>query len=207
MRGATERWAADKLTLFFFFFWIKHTQCQNTGFPRLCYTTNITPTFIIYRSLHQSVVSKERQLNTGEQNGAELWSPYNRRGTEVKSMKENSGAEVNSDVELNSSTGTEFHRSDSLMARTVPVVDGGPGQHHRVIVGPFGCVAPALLVAVPEVAASRVPHDSLWKTLPDGEGKIHLDRQKEILKLIPGLPGWLRYFYNLTHQMLLLLLA
>lgn len=54
------------------------------------------------------------------------------------------------------------------------MVDGGTGQHHRVVVGPFGCVAPALLVAVPEVASCRVTYDSLWKTLPDGEGKIHL---------------------------------
>lgn len=60
----------------------------------------------------------------------------------------------------------------------VPVVDGGPGQHHRIVVGPFGCVAPALLVAVPEVAASGITYDSLWKTLPDGEGKVHLDRQE-----------------------------
>lgn len=58
------------------------------------------------------------------------------------------------------------------------MVDGGPGQHHRIIVGPLGCVAPALLVAVPEVAASGVTYDSLWKTLPDGEGEVHLDRQK-----------------------------
>lgn len=54
------------------------------------------------------------------------------------------------------------------------MVDGGTSQHHRVVVGPFGCVAPALLVAVPEVASCRVADDSLWKTLPDGEGKIHL---------------------------------
>lgn len=58
------------------------------------------------------------------------------------------------------------------------MVDGGPGQHHRVVVGPFGCVAPALLVAVPEVAASGITYDSLGKTLPDGEGKVHLDTQR-----------------------------
>lgn len=61
---------------------------------------------------------------------------------------------------------------------TVPVVDGGPSQHHRIIVGPFRCVAPTLLVAVPEVAASGVTYDSLWKALPDSEGKVHLDRQE-----------------------------
>lgn len=57
---------------------------------------------------------------------------------------------------------------------SLPVVDGGPRQHHGVVVGPLGCVAPALLVAVPEVASRRVTYDPLWKTLPDGEGKIHL---------------------------------
>lgn len=52
--------------------------------------------------------------------------------------------------------------------------EGGAGQDHGVIVGPFGRVAPALLVAVPEVAAGRVTHDSLGKTLPYGERKVHL---------------------------------
>ncbi len=55
-----------------------------------------------------------------------------------------------------------------------PVVDGGSSQHHRIIVGPFGRVAPALLIAVPEVAASRITDDPLRKTLPDREGKVHL---------------------------------
>lgn len=56
----------------------------------------------------------------------------------------------------------------------VPVVDGGPRQDHGVVVGPLGRVAPALLVAVPEVASRRITDDSLWETLPDREGKIHL---------------------------------
>lgn len=60
---------------------------------------------------------------------------------------------------------------------SVPVVDGGARQHHGVVVGPLGCVAPALLVAVPEVASRRVTYDPLWKTLPDGEGEIHLTRK------------------------------
>jgi len=60
----------------------------------------------------------------------------------------------------------------------VPVENGGASQDHRVIVCPFGRVAPTLLVAVPEVAAGRVAHDSLRKTLPDGEGKVHLEQQK-----------------------------
>lgn len=71
-----------------------------------------------------------------------------------------------------------LERGRQCEASTVPVVDGGAGQHHRIIVGPFGCVTPTLLVAVPEVAASGVTYDSLWKTLPDGEGKVHLDGQK-----------------------------
>lgn len=60
--------------------------------------------------------------------------------------------------------------------RAVPVEHGGASQNHRVVVGPFGGVAPALLVAVPEVAAGRITHDPLRKTLPDGESKVHLDK-------------------------------
>lgn len=60
----------------------------------------------------------------------------------------------------------------------VPVVDGGSSQHHGVVVGPLGGVAPALLIAVPEVAAGRVAHDPLRETLPHGEGKVHLDTQE-----------------------------
>lgn len=56
------------------------------------------------------------------------------------------------------------------------MIDGSPSQDHRIVIGPFGGVAPALLVAVPEVAAGGVTDDSLWKTLPDSEGKVHLDR-------------------------------
>lgn len=59
------------------------------------------------------------------------------------------------------------------------MVDGGSCQHHGVVVGPLGGVAPALLVAVPEMAAGRVAHDPLGETLPHGEGKVHLDRQRQ----------------------------
>lgn len=59
-----------------------------------------------------------------------------------------------------------------------PVIDGGPGQDHRVIVGPLGRVPPALLVAVPEVAAGGVTDDPLGKALPDREGEVHLDGEK-----------------------------
>lgn len=61
----------------------------------------------------------------------------------------------------------------------IPVVDGRPGQDHRVVVGPLGRVAPALLVAVPEVAACGVAHNALRKTLPDSEGKVHLDGERD----------------------------
>lgn len=58
----------------------------------------------------------------------------------------------------------------------------GAGQDHGVIVGPFGRVAPALLVAVPEVAAGRIADDSLGETLPDGEGEVHLQTgQRRVL--------------------------
>lgn len=60
------------------------------------------------------------------------------------------------------------------------MVDGGPRQHHGVVVGPFGGVAPALLVAVPKVAAGGVTYDPLRKALPHGEGKVHLDGQKQM---------------------------
>lgn len=63
----------------------------------------------------------------------------------------------------------------------VPVVDGSSSQHHGVVVGPLGGVAPALLVAVPEVAAGRVAHNPLGETLPHGEGKVHLDRRRRVL--------------------------
>ena len=55
------------------------------------------------------------------------------------------------------------------------MIDGSPSQHHGVIIGPFGSVAPPLLVAVPEVAAGRVSDDAVWKTLPHCEGKVDLD--------------------------------
>lgn len=67
------------------------------------------------------------------------------------------------------------------MYGSVPVVDGGSSQHHRIVVGPFGCVAPTLLVAVPEMATCGVTYDPLWKTLPHSEGKVHLNRgQRQI---------------------------
>lgn len=65
---------------------------------------------------------------------------------------------------------------------SVLVIDGSPGQHHGVVVGPFGCVAPPLLVAVPEVAAGRVANDAVGETLPHREGKVHLDRDRRETK-------------------------
>lgn len=58
------------------------------------------------------------------------------------------------------------------------MIDGRPGQHHGVVVGPFGGVAPPLLTAVPEMAAGRITNDAVGKTLPHSEGKVHLDREE-----------------------------
>lgn len=58
------------------------------------------------------------------------------------------------------------------------MIDGGPRQHHGVVVGPFGGVAPPLLAAVPEMAARWIAHNAVWKTLPHGEGKVHLDPEQ-----------------------------
>lgn len=56
----------------------------------------------------------------------------------------------------------------------LPVVERGPRQDHGVVVGPLGGVAPAGPGLVPVVAPGRVAHDPLGKTLPHGEGEIHL---------------------------------
>lgn len=61
---------------------------------------------------------------------------------------------------------------------SVLVIDGSPCQHHGVVVGPFGSVAPPLLVAVPEVAPGWVTNNAVWETLPHCEGKVHLDRDQ-----------------------------
>lgn len=58
------------------------------------------------------------------------------------------------------------------------MIDGSPSQHHGVIIGPFGSVAPALFVAVPEVAAGWVTNNAVWETLPHCEGEVHLDRDE-----------------------------
>ena len=59
------------------------------------------------------------------------------------------------------------------------MVNSGPSEHHGVVIGPLGRVAPALLVAVPEVTAGRVAHESVGKALPYGEREIHLDGPKD----------------------------
>lgn len=56
------------------------------------------------------------------------------------------------------------------------MIDGSSSQHHGVVVGPFGGVAPTLLVAIPEVTASWVPNDAIRKASPHGECKLHLDK-------------------------------
>lgn len=116
-------------------------------FPEVVLHVNITPAFAT------SKCRIPKKMNAGERRGA----ARNRRArhTGIK-LREN-------------------RRRRRL--RGVPVVDGGAGQDHGVVVGPLGRVAPALLVAVPEVAAGGVAYDSLRKTLPDGEGEVHLDRQ------------------------------
>lgn len=58
------------------------------------------------------------------------------------------------------------------------MIDGGPRQHHGVVVGPFRGVAPPLLAAVPEMAARWITNNAVWKTLPHGEGKVHLDPEQ-----------------------------
>lgn len=59
----------------------------------------------------------------------------------------------------------------------LPVVESSSSQHHGVVIGPLGGVAPALLVRVPEMAPCGVSHDPLWETLPNRKGKIHLRKQ------------------------------
>lgn len=61
---------------------------------------------------------------------------------------------------------------------SVLVVDCSPRQHHGVVVGPFGSVAPPLLVAVPEVAPGWITDNAVWETLPHREGKVHLEREQ-----------------------------
>lgn len=61
---------------------------------------------------------------------------------------------------------------------SVLVIDGGPGQHHGVVIGPFGSITPPLLVAVPEVAAGWVTNDAVWETLPHCESKVHLEQDQ-----------------------------
>ncbi len=65
---------------------------------------------------------------------------------------------------------------------SVLVIDSSPSQHHGVVVGPFGSVAPSLLVAVPEVAASWVTNNAVWETLPHYESKVHLDQDQRETK-------------------------
>lgn len=65
---------------------------------------------------------------------------------------------------------------------SVLVIDRSPRQHHGVVIGPFGSVAPPLLVAVPEVATGWVTNNAVWETLPHCEGKVHLEGGEETNK-------------------------
>lgn len=61
----------------------------------------------------------------------------------------------------------------------IPVVEGGPCQHHRVLIGPFWGVAPPPLSSIPVVTACWIAHNSLWKTVPYNKGKIHLQTKNK----------------------------
>ena len=54
------------------------------------------------------------------------------------------------------------------------MVEGGPGEHDGVLVGPLGGVPPALLQGVPEVAPGGVPHDPVGEAPPHQEGEVDL---------------------------------
>lgn len=61
-----------------------------------------------------------------------------------------------------------------LFLSFVPVVESSSSQHHRIVIGPLGGIAPALLVDIPEMAPGWISHNPLRETLPNSEGKIHL---------------------------------
>lgn len=61
---------------------------------------------------------------------------------------------------------------DSMV--TVPVVEGCSRQNDGVLVSPLGGVPPRMLRRVPEVTPRGVAHDTLRKTPPHQEGKVHL---------------------------------
>lgn len=67
-----------------------------------------------------------------------------------------------------------------LFPDAVPVVNGSSGENHGIVIGPFGGVTPALLIIVPEMTAGRISHNSLRKTLPHCEGKVHLQGNVEL---------------------------
>ena len=57
----------------------------------------------------------------------------------------------------------------------LPVEEGCAGKDHGVIIGPFGRITPAPTALIPEVATTRVAHNTVSEVLPHREGKIHLE--------------------------------
>lgn len=66
------------------------------------------------------------------------------------------------------------------------MIEGSSCQNDGVLVGPFGGVAPNVLEGIPEVAPGWITHDSLRKTPPHQEGKVHL----QVPDVSVGFIGW-----------------
>lgn len=60
----------------------------------------------------------------------------------------------------------------------VPVIKSCSCKDHGVLIGPLGSVAPAWSGTIPVVAPCWITNNTLWKTSPYSEGKIHLVKQK-----------------------------
>jgi len=67
-----------------------------------------------------------------------------------------------------------MQKQDSRCFGFLLVVNSSSCQYHGIVISPFGGIPPPLLSVVPEMTASRVPYNPLWKTLPNCKGKIHL---------------------------------
>ena len=61
----------------------------------------------------------------------------------------------------------------------IPVVESGSCKDHGVFISPFGGVTPAGSGTIPVVAPCWITYDTLRKTLPYNEGKIHLWEQRK----------------------------
>ena len=56
----------------------------------------------------------------------------------------------------------------------VAMIEGGSGQHHRYIVGPFRFVLPTLVATVPDVRSRWITHNAIWKLAPNFESEFQL---------------------------------